>query len=198
MLLAEQISLRVRAVAVEGEPPAVRRVSISARTPSVGDDVAGRVKLASAARLRNGTLVSPAPGAILVVMKTRFGLSALAIALLALACTHIKESDKAHEEAATKGKYAVQITENVEKVEGTCKFVKNIEPQYDPVQIPAPSQLSDYYRTHAVLAGADTVLVRGQGKVGEAYICGPGPLNPDGTRRDGPLPPSGPSTPPPG
>jgi len=37
--------------------------------------------------------------------------------------------------------------------------------------------------------------VRGQGKVGEAYICGPGPLNPDGTRREGPLPPSGPPTP---
>jgi hypothetical protein len=124
-------------------------------------------------------------------MKTRFRLPALATALLAAACTNIKEADKANQEASSRGKYAVTLTENAEKVQGTCKFIKNIEPQYDPVQIPAPSQLSDYYRTQAVLAGADTVLVRGQGRVGEAYICGPGPLNPDGTRREGPLPPSG-------
>ena len=114
---------------------------------------------------------------------------AVACALLSVACTNIKEADKAHQEASTKGKYAVVVTENAEKVQGTCKFVRNIEPQWDPVQIPAPSQLSDYYRTQAVLLGADTVLVRGDGRLGEAYICGPGPLNPDGTRREGPLPP---------
>jgi hypothetical protein len=127
-------------------------------------------------------------------MKMRFGLR-LALVLVATACTNLKEADKAREEASTKGKYAVQVTDNAEKVEGTCKFIKNIEPQYDPVQQPAPSQLSDYYRTQAVLAGADTVLVRVNGRLGEAYICGSGPLNPDGTRREGPLPPSG--TPPP-
>ena len=127
-------------------------------------------------------------------MKTRW-LAAMSSALALLAaCTSIKEADKAREEASTRGKYAVRLTEDVEKVQGTCKFVKNIEPQYDPVQIPAPSQLNDYYRTEAVLAGADTVLIRGtQGRVGEAYICGPGPLNPDGTRRDGPLPPAAPT-----
>jgi hypothetical protein len=104
------------------------------------------------------------------------------VALLpAFGCTNLKEADKAREDASTKGKYAVRLTEDGEKVQGTCKFVKNIEPQYDPVQTPAPSQLPDYFRTQAVLAGADTVLVRANGKVGEAYICGPGPLNPDGT-----------------
>jgi hypothetical protein len=124
-------------------------------------------------------------------MKISFRLSTVVMCLVAAACTNLKEADKAREEASTKGKYAVTVTDNAEKVEGTCKFVKNIEPQYDPVQIPAPSQLSDYYRTQAVLAGADTVLVRVNGRLGEAYICGPGPLNPDGTRREGPLPPSG-------
>jgi hypothetical protein len=115
----------------------------------------------------------------------------IAAALAAGACANIKEADKAREEASTKGKFAVQITDNAERVEGTCKFIKNIEPQYDPVLVPAPSQLSDYYRTQAVLVGADTVLVRVNGRLGEAYICGPGPLNPDGTRREGPLPPAG-------
>jgi hypothetical protein len=124
-------------------------------------------------------------------MKTRFGLAAIAVALLCAACANIKEADKANEEASTKGMYAVTLTENAEKVQGTCKFIKNIEPKYDPVQEPAPSQLADYYKVHAVLAGADTVLVRGQGQLGEAYLCGPSPLNPDGTRREGPLPPSG-------
>lgn len=124
-------------------------------------------------------------------MKTRSRLPALAAALLAASCTNIKEADKAHEDAATKGKYAVTLTENAEKVQGTCKFIRNIEPKYDPVQEPAPSQLADYYRTQAVLAGADTVLVRANGQLGEAYVCGPSPLNPDGTRREGPLPPAG-------
>ena len=124
-------------------------------------------------------------------MKTRFRPPAVALALLAAACTNIKEADKAHQEASTRGKYAVTVTENAERVQGTCKFIRNIEPQWDPVQIPAPSQLADYYKTQAVLLGADTVLVRGDGRLGEAYICGPGPLNPDGTRREGPLPPSG-------
>ena len=126
-------------------------------------------------------------------MKTRW-LGALGSTLvLVSACTNIKEADKAREDASSKGKYAVLVTENAEKVQGTCKFIRNIEPQWDPVQIPAPSQLSDYYRTEAVLLGADTVLVRGDGRLGEAYICGPGPLNPDGTRREGPLPPAAPT-----
>lgn len=122
-------------------------------------------------------------------MKKRTAAFGLVAVLVMAACTNLKEADKAREEASTKGKYAVRLTEDGEKVQGLCKFVKNIEPQYDPVQIPAPSQLPDYYRTQAVLVGADTVLVRGNGKVGEAYICGPSPLNPDGTRREGFAPP---------
>ncbi len=124
-------------------------------------------------------------------MRSSIGGLALMTALGLSGCANIKEADKAREDASTKGKYAVRLTEDTEKVQGTCKFVKNLEPQYDPVQIPAPSQLSDYYRTQAVLVGADTVLVRANGRLGEAYICGPGPLNPDGTRREGPLPPPG-------
>lgn len=123
-------------------------------------------------------------------MKTTTPALGLAALLAIGGCTNLKEADKAREEASTKGKYAVRLTEDTEKVQGLCKFVKNIEPQYDPVQIPAPSQLPDYFRTQAVLAGADTVLVRG--KTGEAYICGPGPLNPDGTRREGFAPPGTP------
>ena len=118
-------------------------------------------------------------------MKMRAAAAGLAAILVMAACTSMKEADKAKEEASTKGKYAVRLTEDAEKVQGTCKFVKNIEPQYDPVLIPAPSQVPDYFRTQAVLAGADTVLVRADGRLGEAYICGPAPLNPDGTRREG-------------
>jgi hypothetical protein len=120
-------------------------------------------------------------------MKMKAGAVLLAGLVASLGCTNLKEADKAREEASTKGKYAVRLTEDTEKVQGLCKFVKNIEPQYDPVMVPAPSQLPDYFRTQAVLAGADTVLVRG--KTGEAYICGPGPLNPDGTRQEGFAPP---------
>ena len=132
-------------------------------------------------------------------MKIRSEIAAVAsaFALLGVSCTSIRKADNSRQEASIKGKYAVVVTENSEKVQGTCKFIRNIEPQWDPVQIPAPSQLSDYYKTEAVLLGADTVLVRGDGRLGEAYICGPGPLNPDGTRREGPLPPSSAPTAPP-
>jgi uncharacterized protein YceK len=127
-------------------------------------------------------------------MNSRIGGVALMISLAVSGCTSIKEADKAREEASTKGKYAVRLTEDAEKVQGTCKFVKNLDPQYDPIQIPAPSQVPDWLRTEAVLAGADTVLVRG-GKFGEAYICGPGPLSPDGTLKAGYAPPVAPARP---
>jgi len=130
-------------------------------------------------------------------MKIRTAAGTVATLLWMAACANLKEADKAKEEASTKGKYAVRLTEDAEKVQGTCKFVKNIEPQYDPVMVPAPSQVPDYFRTQAVLAGADTVLVRADGKLGEAYICGPSPLNPDGTRREGFAPPSAPEAAPP-
>lgn len=105
-------------------------------------------------------------------------------------CAHIKEDEQNKQLAETKGMYAVRLTENTELVEGNCKFVKSIQPQYDPVQIPTASQLPNYYRVKGVLAGADTVLVKG--KTGEAYICGPGPLNPDGTLKQVEQPPSAP------
>ena len=65
---------------------------------------------------------------------------------------------------------------------GVCKFIGNIEPEQDPVGGIPKSSYPDYFRVQAVLKGADTVLVRGDGKFGEAYSCGP-PLNPDGTVR---------------
>ncbi len=90
---------------------------------------------------------------------------------------------KAVDEANAKGKYKVRLTTNAEPVVGTCKFMGNIEPGQDPVGGVPKDQYADYFRVHAVLMGADTVLVRAEGKVGEAYVCGPAPLNPDGTLR---------------
>lgn len=107
-------------------------------------------------------------------------LLAAAVAL-SFGCAHATEQQIAHDQAVTKGKYAVRLTEDSESVVGTCKYVRSIQPDDDPVSIPRNSQLPDYYRTKAVLMGADTVVVRG--RVGEAYICGSGPLNPDGTRK---------------
>jgi hypothetical protein len=124
-------------------------------------------------------------------MRNRVWRAAAGFAVIAaIGCAHIKEDEKAKQEAETKGKYAVRLTEQVERVEGLCQFIKSIQPQYDPVQIPTVSQLPDYFRVKAVLAGADTVLVKG--KTGEAYICGPGPLNPDGTLKQLESPPGGP------
>ena len=110
---------------------------------------------------------------------------AAAMLLTVSACAHIKEDDKARTEANQSGKYKVTLTEDSEVVQGHCKFLRYIEPDYDPVQRPTNAQMPDYFRVEAVLMGADTVLVRG--RIGEAYICGPGPLNPDGTLKD-PLP----------
>ncbi len=101
----------------------------------------------------------------------------------ALGCAHASESDTNWQLAATKGKFHVQLTEDSEKVEGTCKFVRMLNPQFNqPVARPTDAQLPDAFRTEAAYYGADTVLVRGN--VGEAYICGPGPINPDGTRKE--------------
>jgi hypothetical protein len=124
-------------------------------------------------------------------MKTKlFWTAAGVAALVASGCAHIKEDEKNKQLAETKGMYAVRLTEQTERVEGNCKFVQMIEPQYDPVQIPTASQLPNYFRVKAVLLGADTVLVKG--KIGEAYICGPGPLNPDGTLKEMESPPGAP------
>jgi hypothetical protein len=96
-----------------------------------------------------------------------------------LSCAHSAEHDKAVADAEHLGKYKVRLTTEREQVLGTCKYVMSIKPELDPIKIPTSYELPDYFRVHAVLAGADTVVV--SERVGEAYICGPGPLNPDGT-----------------
>jgi hypothetical protein len=103
--------------------------------------------------------------------------------LVCLGCAQTQAAQQARTDAKTKGKYKVRLTTDAESVVGVCKFVAMIEPQQDPVGMVSESQYPDYFRTEAVYKGADTVLVRG-GKIGEAYICGPGPLNPDGTLKN--------------
>ncbi len=105
--------------------------------------------------------------------------AALSLLLAGAGCTASKNYQKDVDDATSKGKYRVRLTTDPEVV-GTCKFVKAIDPNQDPVGGVPKSDYPDYFRVHAVLMGADTVLVR-EGKFGEAYICGPAPLNPDGT-----------------
>ena len=109
------------------------------------------------------------------------GFALLAALVVSIGCAHSAEQQKAEQDAATKGKYAVRLTEDSESVVGTCKYLRTLLPDDEPVTRPTNAQLSDYYRTKAVLLGADTVVVRG--RMGEAYLCGPTPLNPDGTRK---------------
>jgi hypothetical protein len=101
------------------------------------------------------------------------------VSVAVFSCAHAAEHDKAVSDAEHIGKYKVRLTTEREQVLGTCKYVTSIKPELDPIKIPTSYELPDYYRVHAVLAGADTVVVTE--RVGEAYICGPGPLNPDGT-----------------
>jgi hypothetical protein len=104
----------------------------------------------------------------------------------AFACAHAAEPDKATMEARTMGKYKVQLTTDREKVLGTCTYIGHIQPDLDRVNAPTEADFPDYFREKAVLSGADTVLI--DGRIGEAYICGPGPLNPDGTLQTQPQP----------
>ncbi|HWZ86816.1 MAG TPA: hypothetical protein VN032_11475 [Thermoanaerobaculia bacterium] len=103
-----------------------------------------------------------------------------ALVFVAIACAQNQAMQQAREDAKTKGKYKVRLTTNPESVVGICKFVMTIAPEQDPIGNIPTTEYADYFRTEAVYKGADTVLVR-EGKVGEAYICGPAPLNPDGT-----------------
>jgi hypothetical protein len=120
-------------------------------------------------------------------------LAAGIVLCLAVACAHLSEAEKNRELAKSSGKYKVKLTEDAETVQGQCKFIRYIEPAYDPIIAPTKADFDDYLRVEAVLLGADTVLVRL--KVGEAYLCGPTPLNPDGTPRGAyaPVPPPQPS-----
>jgi hypothetical protein len=98
-------------------------------------------------------------------------------------CAQYNEATHNMELARTKGKYQVRLTQDVEGVEGKCQFVRMFAPDSDPVAPPTEAELPDWLRTQAAYYGADTVIVRG--RIGDAYICGPGPLNPDGTRNTG-------------
>lgn len=109
----------------------------------------------------------------------RIALAAFLAAAGSLACYQIKDKDEARTLAHNVGKYKVRVTTEHERVQGTCKFVRAIVPDQDPKRIPTNAEIPDYVREEAVLLGADTVLL--EGRIGEAYICGPGPLNPDGT-----------------
>jgi hypothetical protein len=115
-----------------------------------------------------------------VTLSTRI-LGTVMVVLASAGCAHITEAEKARQQANAAGKYKVRLTQDAEGVQGTCQFLRSIEPDQDPINRPSPSQRDDWYRVEAVLLGADTVLVRDRS--GEAYICGAGPLNPDGTAR---------------
>lgn len=112
-----------------------------------------------------------------------FAATALSVLLAGIGCAQSQAYQKTLDDANTKGKYKVRLTTNGETIAGTCKFMGNIEPGQDPVGGIPKDQYADYFRVHAVLMGADTVVVKAEGKVGEAYVCGPAPLNPDGTVR---------------
>lgn len=118
-------------------------------------------------------------------MKSRFGRKLVGLALVAaavsLGCGYASATKKAKEDAQTKGKYHVKLVVD-ETVVGTCKFLRFLEPDQRATGPVLTAEREDYYRAAAVYIGADTVLVRGN--IGEAYICGPGPLNPDGTLKD--------------
>jgi hypothetical protein len=96
-----------------------------------------------------------------------------------IGCANAAARDEAKMQARSRGKYRVTLTTERERVAGNCKFVRSILADADPVRPPTTAELPDYFRVEAVYIGADTVLV--DGRVGEAYICGPGPLNPDGS-----------------
>jgi uncharacterized protein YceK len=104
------------------------------------------------------------------------------VALIA-GCSSINEAQKQHELARTKGKYKVKLTAESEEIAGRCKYVHALVADDEPSFRPTDAELPDWFRTEAVYKGADTVVVKG--RIGEAYICGPGPLNPDGSLRVG-------------
>jgi hypothetical protein len=117
---------------------------------------------------------------------------ALLSLLLTIGCAYHAADQQARQDASTTGKYKVELTTDAEKVQGTCHYVQSIQPDLlPPRHRPTDGELPDYFRQEAAYLGADTVLVRG--RVGEAYVCGPTPINPDGSARTLP----GTPTPPP-
>jgi hypothetical protein len=122
---------------------------------------------------------------ISLVRAAQAGVTASLLVLLGntLACDNAVENEKARQQARSTGLYQVHIVndEEKEKLQGLCKFVRTINADDDPVRRPMDAELRDYLRAEAVYLGADTIYI--DGRTAEAYICGPGPLNPDGTRR---------------
>ncbi len=130
-----------------------------------------------------------------VPMPARHRCGRLSLAFLPLVvtigCAYHVADHQARQDASSAGKYKVELTTDSERVQGTCKYVRNIQPDLlAPRYRPTDADLPDYFREQAAYYGADTVLVRG--RVGEAYVCGPGPLNPDGSVRTLPAPPTPP------
>jgi hypothetical protein len=105
-----------------------------------------------------------------------------------LGCAPVATQDDPRWQAHTSGRFKVELTTDSERVQGHCKFVRHLLADTDPMLVarPSSSQLADWFREQAVLLGADTVWV--DGRTGEAYICGPGPLNPDGSLQAMPSP----------
>lgn len=121
-----------------------------------------------------------------MIRKTIYGVLLASALSTVIACAHVSEADQNWEIARTKGKYAVRLTTDAESVLGTCKFVRMVSPDADPVRPPTDAELPDWLRAAGAFYGADTVVVRE--RVGDLYICGPAPLNPDGTRSSLPPP----------
>jgi len=102
--------------------------------------------------------------------------------VVTIGCAYHVADHQARQDASSTGKYKVELTTDSERVQGTCHYVQSIQPDLLPPRYrPTDGELPDYFRQEAAYLGADTVLVRG--RVGEAYVCGPGPLNPDGSVR---------------
>jgi len=117
------------------------------------------------------------------------GTAAIALVAGTIACANAIENDVGRKQARSTGMYQVHIIgdDQKEHVQGTCKFVRTINADDDPVRRPMDAELRDYLRAEAVYLGADTIYI--DGRTADAYICGPGPLNPDGTRKAAEPPP---------
>jgi len=116
-------------------------------------------------------------------------LSLLLALVVTFGCAYHVADAQARQDASATGKYKVELTTDAEKVQGTCHYVKSIQPDLLPPRYrPTDAELPDYFRQEAAYLGADTVLVKG--RVGEAYVCGPAPLNPDGSVRTLPANPT--------
>ena len=81
--------------------------------------------------------------------------------ILSLGCSHVADY-QSRQQASSTGKDKVELTTDAERVVGTCKFVRAIQPDLIPLNKPTDAQLPDYYRQEAAYYGADTVLVRGR------------------------------------